>query len=673
MAHYKAAEYFLPGVSFIIDIGGQDMKCMRVRNGVIDNIMLNEACSSGCGSFIQTFAHSLGMDTPSFARAALTANHPVDLGTRCTVFMNSRVKQAQKEGASVGDISAGLSYSVVRNALYKVIKIKDPELMGDKVVVQGGTFLNDAVLRCFEQVCGREVIRPNIAGLMGAFGAALIAQGHWDGKSRSSILSAEQLDEFSMETNFDTCQLCGNHCKLTISVFGDGRRFISGNRCERGAGIEVKQEDKMPNLYEYKYKRTFAYYKPLKKAEAPRGIIGLPRALNIYENYPLWFTILTKLGFQVALSGKTSHETFALGMDTIPSESVCYPAKVTHGHIKDLLNKGITTIFYPSIPYEQVENENADNHFNCPIVVSYPEVIGNNMDELRDENVRFLQPFLPLHHPKKLVKQLVNTFADWQVTKKEAREAVEAGYAEYERYKEDIRKKGDEVLAWLKETGNRGIVLAGRPYHIDPEINHGIPELINKLGMAVLSEDAVMRPGILERPIRVVDQWAYHTRLYEAAAFVAEHPELELVQLNSFGCGIDAITTDQTQEILESQGHIYTCLKIDEISNLGAVRIRLRSLKVAMDERMQQAAEEANRQAHELDQKTLAQEQNELIAAPKDDFGQTQPTGVKSAQTEKEDGSGREVDATTGIDKSPKSVLGYQTILLKQLRSCPVM
>ncbi|HHX37682.1 MAG TPA: 2-hydroxyacyl-CoA dehydratase [Clostridiaceae bacterium] len=591
MAHYKAAEYFLPGVSFIIDIGGQDMKCMRVRNGVIDNIMLNEACSSGCGSFIQTFAHSLDMDTPSFARAALTAEHPVDLGTRCTVFMNSRVKQAQKEGASVGDISAGLSYSVVRNALYKVIKIKDPALMGDKVVVQGGTFLNDAVLRCFEQVCGREVIRPNIAGLMGAFGAALIARQHWNGQDRSNILTEEQLDAFSMETTFDTCQKCGNHCKLTISQFSDGRRFISGNRCERGAGVEVNQKDKLPNLYEYKYRRTFFHYRPLRPDEAPRGTIGLPRALNIYENYPLWFTILTELGFRVVLSGKTSHETFALGMDTIPSESVCYPAKVAHGHIKDLLDKGINTIFYPSIPYEQFENDEADNHFNCPIVVSYPEVIGNNMDDLRSENVRYLQPFLPLHHPKKLVKQLVKTFADWQVTKREVRQAVEAGYAEYERYKEDIRQKGDDVLTWLEATGNRGIVLAGRPYHIDPEINHGIPELINRLGMAVLSEDSVMRPGLLERPIRVVDQWAYHTRLYEAAAFVAERPELELVQLNSFGCGIDAITTDQTQEILESQGHIYTCLKIDEISNLGAVRIRLRSLKVAMDERLQQAQE----------------------------------------------------------------------------------
>lgn len=585
MAHYRAAEFFLPGVSFIIDIGGQDMKCMRVRNGVIDNIMLNEACSSGCGSFIQTFASSLNLDVEAFAAAALAAEHPVDLGTRCTVFMNSRVKQAQKEGASVGDISAGLSYSVVRNALYKVIKIKSPAEMGDKVVVQGGTFLNDAILRCFEQVCGREVIRPNIAGLMGAFGAALIARSHWEQGRRSALLSPDALDRFTMETTFDTCALCGNRCKLTISVFSDGQRFVSGNRCERGAGRQLSADERVPNLYDYKYERTFRYYRPLRPEAAPRGAIGLPRALNMYENYPLWFTILTALGFRVVLSRKTTHAMFEKGMDTIPSESVCYPAKVTHGHIRDLLEQGVTTIFYPDLPYEQVENAGSDNHYNCPIVVSYPEVIGNNMDDLRAESVRYLNPFLPLHNPDKLAQQLTAVFADWAVSRREAVKAVRLGFEAVAQYKEDILKKGDEVMDWLRETGHRGIVLAGRPYHVDPEINHGIPQLINGLGLAVLSEDSVARPGQLQRPIRVVDQWSYHTRLYEAAAFVLDHPELELVQLNSFGCGIDAVTTDQTQEILESCGRIYTCLKIDEVSNLGAVRIRLRSLKVAMDER----------------------------------------------------------------------------------------
>ncbi|MDD4368534.1 MAG: acyl-CoA dehydratase activase-related protein [Oscillospiraceae bacterium] len=601
MAHYRGAEFFCPGVSFIVDIGGQDMKCMRIRNGVIDNIMLNEACSSGCGSFIQTFAHSLNMDTPTFAQAALNAKSPVDLGTRCTVFMNSRVKQAQKEGAEVGDISAGLSYSVVRNALYKVIKIKDPAEMGDKVVVQGGTFLNDAILRCFEQIAGREVIRPNIAGLMGAFGAALIARSHWDERpeTRTALLAEAALDHFTMKTDMGQCKLCGNQCKLTIITFADGHRHISGNRCERGAGVTTQPKDKLPDLYAYKYERTFAPYKPLPAAKATRGVIGIPRVLNMYENYPLWFTVLNQLGFRVQLSPRSSHHLFEQGMETIPSESVCYPAKLVHGHMEALLKGKPDAVFYPSLPYEQAENEQSDNHFNCPIVVSYPEVIANNMDELRTSQVKFLHPFLPLHHEEKLAVNLYEMFHTngWtDISRQEIRAAVRAGYLEYERYKEDIRAKGDEVLAWLHANHKKGIVLAGRPYHVDPEINHGIPQLITSLGMAVLSEDAVARPGILQRPLRVVDQWAYHSRLYEAAAFVAQEPSLELVQLNSFGCGIDAITTDQTQEILESQDKIYTVLKIDEVSNLGAARIRLRSLKVAMDERIRQE-EKRQRQA----------------------------------------------------------------------------
>ncbi len=583
MAHYCSAEHFCPGVNFIIDIGGQDMKCMRVRDGVIDSIMINEACSSGCGSFIQTFAETLHMDAHTFSLEALAAGNPVDLGTRCTVFMNSRVKQAQKEGASIGDISAGLSYSVVRNALYKVIKIKDPALLGEKVVVQGGTFLNDAILRCFELVAGREVIRPNIAGLMGAFGAALIARERYSGQV-SSLQSHEQLQRFSVETELTHCQLCTNHCQLTISHFSNGERFVSGNRCERGAG-ETSQQAKLPNLFDYKYKRLFQY-KPLTPAAARRGTIGLPRGLNMYENYPLWFTVLTELGFRVVLSGRSNHKLFEKGMDSIPSESVCYPAKLVHGHITDLIEKGIQLIFYPDISYEQKEISGANNNFNCPIVVSYPEVIRTNVEKLREKNVRLLNPFFSLSNRPKLIERLAAEFAEFGVTRAEARRAVEKGFAEMDQFKADIRAKGQEILRYLEETGQKGIVLAGRPYHIDPEIHHGIPQMINTLGLAVLTEDSIIEPGLLERPIRVVDQWAYHSRLYEAAAFVACRDELELVQLTSFGCGLDAVTSDQVQEILEAKGKIYTLLKIDEVSNLGAARIRMRSLKVAMDERL---------------------------------------------------------------------------------------
>lgn len=606
MVHYTAAEFFCPGVDFIVDIGGQDMKCLRVHDGIIDNIMLNEACSSGCGSFIQTFAHSLGMDTPSFAKAALKAKNPVDLGTRCTVFMNSRVKQAQKQGAEVGDISAGLSYSVVRNALYKVIKMRDPEKMGQRIVVQGGTFANDAVLRCFEQISEREVIRPNIAGLMGAFGAALIAHKHWQKDERSSMLDALEADAFTMDSEMETCKLCGNQCKLTINRFNDGTRHVSGNRCERGAGQEATQ-DPLPNLFDYKYKRTFAYYKARDLADAKRGVIGIPRVLNLYENYPLWFTILTELGFRVQLSARSTHRIFDKGIDSIPSESVCYPAKLTHGHVVDLMQKGVKHIFYPSIPYEMEENEGANNHFNCPIVTSYPEVLQNNMDELNGGEVQFIHPFLPLHNTKKLGEMLHKSlvaagFDDLEL--KEVNAAVDLGLKEYDIFKADIVEKGKAIRQEIKEKGQKAIVLAGRPYHIDPEINHGIPELINSLGMAVLTEDAVAEAGLLQRPIRVVDQWMYHTRLYEAAAVVAQDPNLELVQLNSFGCGLDAVTTDQTQEILESQGEIYTCLKIDEVSNLGAARIRLRSLKVAMEERARNKA----RRDKLLNAKTEAEE-----------------------------------------------------------------
>ncbi|MBN1775885.1 MAG: 2-hydroxyacyl-CoA dehydratase [Clostridiales bacterium] len=586
MAHFQSAKYFCPEVDFIIDIGGQDMKCMRIRNGVIDSIMLNEACSSGCGSFIQTFAENLKMDSHTFSIEALSAENPVDLGTRCTVFMNSKVKQAQKEGASVGDISAGLSYSVVRNALYKVIKIRDTSQLGERIVVQGGTFLNDAILRCFELISKRDVIRPNVAGLMGAFGAAIVAKKRCEKpEERSALMTAEELESFKMDTKMSVCQLCTNHCKLTISTFSNHERFVSGNRCERGEGKD-KDENKLPNLFKYKYDRTFRY-KPLAPDKAPRGTIGIPRVLNLYENYPFWFTVLTELGFRVQISSRSDHLLFEKGMDSIPSESVCYPAKLVHGHIEDLIEKGVDTIFYPSIPYEREENKGANNHFNCPIVASYPEVIKNNVENISLRNIRFLNPFLQFDNAKKLAVKLVEVFSYLDITQAEALRAVEAGSAEYREYKEDIYRRGQEVVEDLNRSGQRGVVLAGRPYHCDPEVHHGIPEMINGLGLAVLTEDSVAKPGKLERPIRVVDQWMYHTRLYEAAAFVIEQDNLELIQLNSFGCGLDAVTSDQVQEILEARGKLYTLLKIDEVSNLGAARIRIRSLKVAMDERAQ--------------------------------------------------------------------------------------
>ncbi len=582
IAHYKAANYFSPGVDFIIDIGGQDMKCMKIKNGVIDSIMLNEACSSGCGSFIQTFAESLGLDTISFSKEALAADNPVDLGTRCTVFMNSRVKQAQKEGATVGDISAGLSYSVVRNALYKVIKLRDPNQMGENIVVQGGTFNNNAILRCFELLTGKQVVRPDIAGIMGAFGSALIAKERWQG-GECNILRADELDSFKFETSLTRCQKCSNHCQLTITEFSDGSRFVSGNRCERGAG-EEKLKKQMPNLFDYKYRRVFAY-KSLKPAEAKNGVIGIPRVLNIYENYPLWHTFFTELGFSVRLSGRSSHDIYEKGIDSIPSESACYPAKIVHGHIQDLIDKGVKTIFYPCIPYEQIEYSEAGNHFNCPMVTSYPEVIYNNMDAVRKPDIKFMYPFINLADKPSFKRQMTKALSDYGFTKAEIDSASEKAFAELQHYKSDVRAKGEETLKWLDEHDERGIVLAGRPYHIDPEINHGIPDMITSLGFAALTEDSVAHLGHLERDIRVVDQWAYHTRLYESAAQVIKNPRLELIQLNSFGCGLDAVTTDQVQEIIQSHEKIYTTLKIDEVSNLGTARIRVRSLKAAVKER----------------------------------------------------------------------------------------
>jgi predicted CoA-substrate-specific enzyme activase len=583
IAHHTAAEFFYPGVDFILDIGGQDMKCLKVKNGVIDSIMLNEACSSGCGSFMESFAHSLQLTVQEFASQALLAEQPVDLGSRCTVFMNSKVKQAQKEGATIGDISAGLSYSVIKNALFKVIKIRNPRDLGEKIVVQGGTFYNDAILRSFEIITGRQAVRPDIAGLMGAFGAAIIARNKYGAGHSSTLLSSDRLDQFTVQVKTRRCGGCMNNCLLTVNSFPGGSRYTSGNRCEK---MVTKQKGRvqLPNLFDYKFKRLFDY-QPLPESEAPRGTIGIPRVLNMYENYPFWFTFFTKLGFRVVLSPQSSKAIYQLGSETIPSESACYPAKLVHGHITWLVQQGIKNIFYPCITWERKEQEKANNHFNCPMVISYPEVIRNNMDIIREQEINYMKPFLPYDDRSALVRRLHQELMSFKLSEKEIAQAVDAAWAEDECFKEDVRHQGDAVLAYLNETGYKGIVLAGRPYHLDPEINHGIPEVINNLGMAVLTEDSVAHLGQVERPLRVVDQWMYHSRLYAAASYVATSRNLELIQLNSFGCGLDAITTDQVQELLHNYGKIYTVLKIDEGSNLGAARIRIRSLKAAIEKR----------------------------------------------------------------------------------------
>ncbi|SCK04531.1 2-hydroxyglutaryl-CoA dehydratase component A [uncultured Clostridium sp.] len=584
MAHYKAARYFLPDVNFILDIGGQDMKSIGIKNGTIDSILLNEACSSGCGSFIEGFAKSLGMDVKEFAKEGLFSKSPVDLGSRCTVFMNSKVKQAQKEGAEVSDISAGLSYSVIKNALFKVIKMRNENDMGDKIIVQGGTFYNDAVLRSFEIISGKEVIRPDIAGIMGAFGCAIIAKERYIEGKKSTLLSNEEIKNFKIETDFSRCGRCGNNCLLTVNKFSDGEEFISGNRCEKALGVIKKKDEEIPNLYKYKYKRIFNY-KSLPLNEAKRGVIGIPRVLNIYENYPFWFTMLTSLGFRVVLSDVSNKRIYELGIETIPSESACYPAKISHGHIMNLINKGIKTIFYPCIPYEQKEFKDATNHYNCPIVTSYPEVIRTNIDEIKERNVKLIEPFLSLDNYKVLAKRIVDEFKDYNISLEEAKEAIKEAALERMKCKRDIENKGEEILEYLKINNKKGIVLCGRPYHIDPEINHGIPEIITSYGMAVLTEDSISHLGRLEENLRVVDQWMYHSRLYRAATFIAKNPYLEIIQLNSFGCGLDAVTTDQVSDLIISRGKIYTSLKIDEGNNLGAARIRIRSLYAAIKER----------------------------------------------------------------------------------------
>jgi predicted nucleotide-binding protein (sugar kinase/HSP70/actin superfamily) len=580
--------------------------------------MLNEACSSGCGSFIETFAKSLNYEIKDFAKIALFAESPIDLGSRCTVFMNSKVKQAQKEGASVADISAGLSYSVIKNALFKVIKLRKASDIGSKVVVQGGTFFNDAVLRAFEKIAGVNVFRPDVAGLMGAYGSALIAYDQWvdlttpkpgqepidPSTVRSGIATLDQLEKFHVELESRRCGKCQNNCLLTINTFSTGtenRVFITGNRCERGAEIEGNVIDasnkkntgvedvgeKLPNMFEWKYKRLFSYV-PLKPEKAPMGDVGIPRVLNMYENYPLWFTFFTKLGFRVRLSQRSSRNVYEKGIETIPSESVCYPGKISHGHVVSLLQQGVKFIFYPCAPYELQEDKGAGNNYNCPIVTSYPEVLRNNVDELRqDDSILYMNPFLPIYDKERLAERLCEELVPQfpALTEKQIYDAVDAAWEEQQKFRDDIQKAGEEALERVIRVGGNGIVLAGRPYHLDPEINHGIPEMVNALGLAVFTEDSVAHLGSIERPLRIMDQWVYHNRLYRAASFVAGMPNLEMLQLTSFGCGLDAVTADQVDDIMRSKGRMYTLIKIDEGSNLGAVRIRIRSLIAAVRER----------------------------------------------------------------------------------------
>ena len=581
IAHCTAAAFFDPEVDCVLDIGGQDMKCVKLKNGSVDTILLNEACSSGCGSFIENFANSLGYSAEGFAKEALFAKNPIDLGTRCTVFMNSNVKQAQKEGATVQDISAGLAYSVIKNALYKVIKLADPADLGRHIVVQGGTFYNQAVLRAFEKIAGVEATCPDISGIMGAFGAALVARERYHGQE-STTLPLNDILNLTYTTSATRCGGCSNRCMLTINKFPGGRRHVTGNRCEKGLG-GTGTGRKGPNVMAYKLKRMFDY-PPLENPS--RGVIGIPRVLNMYENYPFWATFFRELGFRVVLSPKSSRKIYELGMESIPSESECYPAKLSHGHVQWLINEGIKTIFHPCVFYEHQETPGAQNHYNCPIVVSYPENLKNNVEAVADGEVRYIRPFLAFTSEKIAADRLAALCKEeWGIDGKEVRAAVHKAWEEQQRAKSNVRAEGQKALQWMAENHARGIVLAGRPYHIDPEINHGIPEMIASYDLAVLTEDSLPIDFTPERPLRVNDQWVYHSRLYSAAEFVRNREDLELIQLNSFGCGLDAVTTDQVCEILEGSNKLYTVLKIDEVNNLGAARIRIRSLLAAMNQR----------------------------------------------------------------------------------------
>ena len=584
MAHFKAANHVLPGVSFILDIGGQDIKCMQVKNGNIQRIFLNEACSAGCGAFIETFAESLGFSVQNFTKAALWSKNPLDLGSRCTVFMNSKVRCAQKEGVAVEDIAAGLAYAVARNALYKVICIRNAEDLGDKVVVQGGAFINNALLRSFEVILGREVVRPPLPGLMGAFGAALVARERSDATSSSTLLSLDELEAFTSQTHTQRCLLCGNRCLLTISAFPGGRQFVSGNKCPKGAGGAPQLA--APNLFTERYARIFNYT-PLPPDQAPRGEIGIPRVLNMYENYPLWFTIFTDLGYSVQLSSKSSRKLFESGLASIPSQTVCYPAKLVHGHILDLIGRGVKQIFYPCIPKEGQDNDHADNNYNCPIVCGYPQTVDLNVDDLTAQGVRMINPFLPLHSPRRLAARLAEELG---LPKAEVKRAVHNGFKEIARLRAEMAARADAVLAEVEASGGTAIILAGRPYHLDPKVHHTIPDRIAQTGVAVLSVDDIMHLALPLRGLRVVNQWTYHSRLYHAADVVAERPYCELIQLTSFGCGLDAITSEQVEEVLDAKKRVYTLIKVDEGASIGAARLRVSSLLALIAERKRKAA-----------------------------------------------------------------------------------
>ena len=580
IAHFKAAQHFDPKVEFILDIGGQDIKCFKIKNDAIDSIMLNEACSSGCGSFIETFAKSMGYTAEEFARLGLFSKYPVDLGSRCTVFMNSSVKQAQKDGASIENISAGLSISVVKNALYKVIRASSPEELGRRIVVQGGTFYNEAVLRAFEKEMGVHVIRPDIAGLMGAYGAALYGKAKAGENARSTMLTEQELAQFSQKVNTVQCQGCGNHCQLTVNVFADGKRYISGNRCDKPVTGKANNEDL--NLYAYKLKLLDGYRNAPAPA-APRARIGLPLCLNMYELLPFWHTLFTRLGFEVVVSPFSSRSLYQSGQATIPSDTACFPAKLSHGHIHWLCKQGVDAIFYPCMSYN-LDEHLGDNHYNCPVVAYYPEVLEGNCPELN--GTRFLYDYFNLERRKDFYKKFQQSLDKYfpGLDKKAVREAIDAAYDEYHRHMQQLRDKGSAIIAAARAEGRRIIVLAGRPYHVDPEVNHGIDQLIIRQGAAVVSEDSV---SWHEQKFQtsVLNQWTYHSRLYAAAKYCTENPDMDLVQLVSFGCGLDAVTTDETREILQAGGKLYTQLKIDEITNLGAVNIRLRSLFAALEER----------------------------------------------------------------------------------------
>ncbi|MFV0499403.1 MAG: acyl-CoA dehydratase activase-related protein [Bacilli bacterium] len=579
LCHYKAAAHFNPRVDFILDIGGQDMKCMRIKNGIIYDIMLNEACSSGCGSFIEGFSKTLGVSLEEFVKLGVMSNSPVELGSRCTVFMNSKVKQAQKEGADLKDISAGLAYSVVKNALNKVIKINDFSKIGQNLVVQGGTFYNDAVLKAFEKTVNRHIIRPDISGLMGAFGAAIVAFENSIGNS-SSILNEKEVNALTYTKKSIRCNLCENNCSMTLNTFNNGSKYIVGNKCEKGAGANSNSKI-LPNIYSYKYERLFKY-KSLPLESAKYGEIGIPRVLNIYEHYPFWHTFFTELGFSVKLSPRSNKKIYEIGMDTITSDTMCYPAKIVNGHIKHLINSGVPVIFYPCLPYENKSRKQAQKNYNCPIVISYPEVISNNIDL---KNTNYIAPFLPMDNYDVMCDNLFEEFKKFGINKSEISAAIIKADEELSNYKSDVREQGEAILKYMTDNNKKGIVLAGRPYHVDPEINHGLENIINELGMVVLSEDSVAHLSADDFELRVLDQWSFHSRLYLAADYVTKRDDLELVQLTSFGCGIDAIVSEQVNEMLRKKGKNYSLIKIDEGSNLGAIRIRIRSIQAAMLER----------------------------------------------------------------------------------------